>query len=377
MKNRELAPLTTWLIEPLSPEVATSIDRLRGADDVQQVAIMPDVHLTADVCIGAVVATNRLLYPQAVGGDIGCGMAVLAFDLEAEAIDDERSAARILAGLSRAVPCNKHRARRALPASLSPSLLSDDRLVKVASRDGAVQIGTLGRGNHFLELQANADGRLWAMVHSGSRAVGQAITAHHLAAGAPGPAGLVALDSTDDRGRTYLADVEWARRYAAENRRGMLVATAELLGERFQVAADWATFFDGDHNHVVLEQGADGGRFIHRKGAQSASAGERGVVPGSMGTASFHTEGRGCDTALRSCSHGAGRRLSRGEARSAIGARAFERQMATVWFDRRNAGRLREEAPGAYKDIRRVMRSQRDLTKIVAETRPVLCYKGI
>jgi tRNA-splicing ligase RtcB len=377
MTERELAPVTRWLIEPLSPQVAASIDRLRGADDVQQVAVMPDVHLAADVCVGAVVATRRLIYPQAVGGDIGCGMAALAFDLEVDAIDDEHSAAQILSGLYRAVPCNKHRALRTLPAAASAHLLSSDYLAKVARRDGAVQLGTLGRGNHFLELQADSDGRLWAMVHSGSRAIGQAITSYHLKQGEIGSTGLVALDSTNDRGRAYLTDANWARQYASSNRLAMLTVLADLLAELFGATADWSTLVQADHNQVVAAAGADGDSLVHRKGAQSARLHEPGLIPGSMGTASFLIEGRGCEAALHSCSHGAGRRLSRGDARDEIDVRTFARQTSNVWFDHRLSARLREEAPTAYKDIRRVMRAQRELAKSVVELRSVLTYKGV
>lgn len=376
MSNSELAPLSAWAIQRLPTEVDAAVDRLRAAEDVAHVAIMPDVHVAADVCIGAVVATQTLLYPQAVGGDIGCGMAALAFDLEADALDDERAAASMLAGLYEHVPSNRLRRAQELPVALAPSQLTDARLGKLATRDGAVQLGTLGRGNHFLEFQADSAGRLWALVHSGSRAMGQSITAHHLARAAPTPSKLAALHASDESGRAYLADLAWGRAYAAESRLAMLRAVERLVGSLFATAADWDSLVHSDHNHVRQEAHGDRQLWVHRKGAQPASDGAPGIVPGSMGTPSFHTVGRGCAAALESCSHGAGRRLSRAEARRAVSEKEFARQVGRLWYDRRRAETLRDEAPAAYNDIRLVMRAQQELTKIVRELRPLLSYKG-
>jgi tRNA-splicing ligase RtcB len=365
-----------WLAEPLPREVSQSIDRLRACDDVAAVAIMPDVHLAREVCVGAVVATRRLIYPAAVGGDIGCGMAAIAFDADAALVDNERAAASVLSGLYELVPANKHRRPRDFPPSLHEKSLSDARLARIAARDGRVQLGTLGRGNHFLELQADHDGRLWAMVHSGSRAVGQAIAEWHARSGQGVGSALKWLDADGPTGQAYLSDATWARSYAAENRLAMLHALDGLLRSLFAVNADWKTLIHADHNHVQREWHGNDEYWVHRKGAQSAAADEPGVVPGSMGAPSFHTAGRGCAESLRSCSHGAGRRLSRGEARQSISGAEFQRQVGWLWYDHRRAFALRDEAPGAYKDIREVMRAQRDLAKIVCELRPVLGYKG-
>jgi tRNA-splicing ligase RtcB len=337
---------------------------------------MPDVHLSKDVCVGAVVATSRLIYPAAVGGDIGCGMVALAFDAEADAIDDQRSAARILSALYASVPCNKHQQPRELPTSLTAAELSDPRLRKLASRDGRVQLGTLGRGNHFLEFQADEENRLWVMIHSGSRAVGQAVTEHHLSNADAGHTGLRFLNSDDEAGKNYLADIGWARAYAAENRMAMLAAVCDFMQQLFGIAADRDSMIHCDHNHVAHESHAGETMLVHRKGAQSARTDEPGVIPGSMGAPSFHTLGRGCAEALNSCSHGAGRALSRIVARQSIGGKEFARQVGALWYDHRRAEKLRDEAPAAYKDIRQVMKAQRELTRIVRELRPILSYKG-
>jgi tRNA-splicing ligase RtcB len=181
-ERKEAARVERWLAEPLPKDVALSIDRLASAEDVARVAVMPDVHLSGDVCVGLAVATTQLIYPAAVGGDIGCGMAAVALDADAGLLDGERAAARLLDALGKNVPAMRHsRATMPdLPGSLQVESLSHPRLQKLLSRDGRVQFGTLGRGNHFLEFQADDEDRLWIMLHSGSRAMGQAITGHHM-----------------------------------------------------------------------------------------------------------------------------------------------------------------------------------------------------
>jgi tRNA-splicing ligase RtcB (3'-phosphate/5'-hydroxy nucleic acid ligase) len=376
MSESRQAGLKSWLTQPLAPEIVQSVDRLRQMDDVQHVALMPDVHLAQDVCIGAVVATRQVIYPAAVGGDIGCGMAALAFDVAASSIDNEQAAGTILKGLYEFVPGNKHRQPRDLPAELESLPLSDSRLRRIAQRDGRVQLGTLGRGNHFLELQADQDGRLWVLIHSGSRAMGQAITAHHVKNACHSSHGDTNLIASDDSGRNYLADVEWARTYARENRLAMLRAVEQLMQQSFGILADWSSLIHCDHNHVQQEKHFGELFWIHRKGAQSARVDEPGIIPGSMGSASFHTRGRGYEDALMSCSHGAGRKLSRSEACRSVSEKSFARQLGDVWYDHRRSAKLRDEAPAAYKDIGAVMRAQRDLVRIEQQLRPVLSYKG-
>jgi tRNA-splicing ligase RtcB len=214
------------------------------------------------------------------------------------------------------------------------------------------------------------------MIHSGSRAMGQAIAARHLIGGIQGRMRLLALDATRGPGQSYLSDAEWARRYAAENRLAMLTAVEGLLGRLFGTTADWNSLIHTDHNHVVRYVDAGRSWWVHRKGAQSAGTDEEGVVPGSMGAPSFHTLGRGCAEALASCSHGAGRRLSRSEARRAVSGKAFARQVGRLWYDHRRVARLLDEAPAVYKDVREVIRAQRELIKVVRQLRPLLSYKG-
>jgi tRNA-splicing ligase RtcB len=305
-------------------------------------------------------------------------MAALCLDADAGLLDDDKAAARILTLLYRSVPANKHPTADAsgFPAGLEAAPLSDPSLEKLKRREGRFQFGTLGRGNHFLEFQADAENRLWVMVHSGSRAMGPAIMEHHLERALKSPSNLSYLDRESPAGSAYLADASWAGLYAAANRLAMLTAVTQRLSAEFGVAADWSSLIHSDHNHVRRERHFGLDFWVHRKGAQSASVDEPGIIPGSMGTSSFHVTGRGCKVSLNSSSHGAGRKLSRADARREVSERALHRQLSHVWFDHRKAGALRDEAPSAYKDIHAVMRAQRELTRITRELRPLLSYKG-
>jgi tRNA-splicing ligase RtcB (3'-phosphate/5'-hydroxy nucleic acid ligase) len=242
---------------------------------------------------------------------------------------------------------------------------------------GETEFATLGSGNHFLEIQADEEGRLWLMVHSGSRALGQAIRDHHLTRAQLVDGRFRALDAESDAGKEYLHDALWARRFAAASRRAMAEETGKVLTRTLNCGIAWETMIATDHNHVALER--HGGRelWVHRKGAMSAQQGQAGVLPGSMGSLSFHVQGRGCEEALCSSAHGAGRALSRSAARRRFSDRELRRQMEGVWYDYRLTGELRDEAPAAYKDIRLVLKAQRELVKVIRTLRPVLNYKGL
>jgi tRNA-splicing ligase RtcB len=376
----EHAEMSMWVIEPPAPAIRQTLDRLARAPDVTRVAVMPDVHLAAGVSNGVVLATRRLLYPAAVGGDIGCGFATVAFRGGASTLQRRPTAEAVLATLPHAVPVMRHRRRDGLPdypADLAPEALSTPELAAKAAHDGRLELGTLGRGNHFLECQADDDGGLWLLVHSGARVMGQHIIAHHTRRATAVVGGLAWLDAQDEPGQAYLQDVAWARAYAAESRRRMLAAVAAVLGDLAGLEPDWATLTNTDHNHVQQEQHGDQTLWVHRKGANSAREPAPNVIPGSMATHTYHVMGRGVPAALASSSHGAGRRLSRGAARARISRKELARQLADVWIDARSAGRLVDEAPSAYQDIDAVMRAQRDLVRVTRRLHPVLCYKGV
>ena len=190
--------------------------------------------------------------------------------------------------------------------------------------------------------------------------MGQAITNHHLRLTCR-DAALPFFVADSPLGQDYLHDQKWAREYARQNRRRIMRLTAELLDVALGIRVDEGTIIHSDHNHVQVEDHGGKRLLVHRKGAQSAREDEAGVIPGSMGTASFHVTGRGHAKSLRTSSHGAGRRLSRHAARQAISTKDLRRQMGSVIFDVQRARSLCDESPEAYKDIRRVMRAQREL----------------
>ena len=374
-----LATLRTWLAMPMGHEVTEAIERLRRSPDIQQIAVMPDVHLSADVCIGVVMATSHLIYPQAVGGDIGCGMLAVALDLDSTALETPRAAGQVLAELGQAVPARRRNRRSVIsqPADVAGERLSHPNLDSIRRTEGATEFATLGSGNHFIEIQADEDGRLWLMVHSGSRALGPAIRDHHLSRAQLVDHRLGVLDATSAAGAEYLHDAAWARRFAGASRRAMAEEVGGVLTQILGAKVCWDTVITTDHNHVSLEHHEGRDLWVHRKGAMPARLGESGILPGSMGCLSFHVEGRGHEEALCSSAHGAGRVLSRTAAREQVTERDLHRQMGGVWFDTRKLDRLRDEAPSAYKDIRAVLRAQRDMVRVTRTLRPVLNYKGV
>lgn len=375
MAETSNATCHTWLTNELPKDVATVVKRIRRTEDVQHVAIMPDVHLAGNVCNGTVMATSNLIYPEAIGGDIGCGMAAVAFDCNADVMQTQSMAMSILEKLKAAVPI----IRRAIPVAdpwLDRTSLRAGPLNRIKQRDGRAQLGTLGRGNHFLEFQCDQEGRLWLMVHSGSRAMGQAVRDWYMKQSHGESHGLSYLKANTLVGQAFLRDQGWARAYAERNRQCMVLAAAQMLRRELGIHPDFRTWIRTDHNHVQLERHFGSLMWVHRKGAARARHGLAGVIPGSMGTSSFHVIGRGEANSLASSSHGAGRALPRETAKRQISVDALVQQMNDVAFDRKIASRLLDEAPQAYRDIRTVMRAQRNLIKIARTLYPVMVYKG-
>ena len=359
------APIEYFVSAPPSAEIQASLQAWRRAPDVQAMAVMPDVHLAHDVCIGTVIATGDALYPAAVGGDIGCGMIALRFDASADAIDGVRADA-LLRAFGEAIPIIRRRITLPWPDEIDPH----PPHTAVDRRMARHQLGTIGRGNHFVEVQADEADALWVLIHTGSRGVGQAVRGHHvLEPRRP-------LMASSAAGQAYLADFAWARAYAQANRRAVLLSAATAMRQVLGARPDLDSLIECDHNHVQREAHAEGALWVHRKGALHAGEGVPGVIPGSMGTASFHTIGRGCAAGLCSSAHGAGRELSRTEARRRLSVDQFTRTMTGVWFDRGRSRALLSEAPDAYRNIGAVMRAQRDLVRIRRRLRPVLSYKG-
>lgn len=370
-----LAPLWTSSAERWSEPVMQMIETTRRLDDAQRVAVMPDVHLASGFCVGTVLATSHLLYPSAVGGDIGCGMLALPFHAKAKRITPHL-ARKLLDLLPKLVPA-RHQRQAPLTLRNNAPRLSDPALDRVLHTTGRKQLGTLGSGNHFLELQRDEENdQLWLMIHSGSRGLGQAISEHHTAQATGKSHSRAYLDANTPKGRAYLRDVHFARAYARLNRITMAQALAFALHELAGIDAHWSSVIHTDHNHVRRETLENKALFIHRKGTAPAFADQLTVIPGSMGTASYHVLGRGNADAIRSSSHGAGRQMDRATAKRTHSTHRFKQTMSNVYYNEQAASKLRDEAPWAYKDIDNILKQQREQVRVVRRLLPVLNYKG-
>ena len=282
----------------------------------------------------------------------------------------------LLEAIGRSVPILHH--PRPLPEHLRLPHTSDPVLDRVLKREGLLEPGTLGRGNHFIEFQRDAhDGRCWLLVHSGSRALGQVFFAHHLARAHGKSEGLAFLRADTPEGKDFLCDHHLARAFARLNRTRMAQA---VLREAFRLCGlrpDLSTLRHSDHNHVARERIGDEWLWVHRKGASRARDGQAQVIPGSMGTATFQVLGRGDARSLNSCAHGGGRLLARGEAGRKLRLGAMHEAMAGVHWQHANALNLLPESPQAYKEISAVLRAQRDLVRQVRMLEPVVNFKGV
>jgi tRNA-splicing ligase RtcB len=369
------ASISVWSVGPLPADVRAFLDRVARAPDVERMAVMPDVHLAGNACVGTAIATRRTLRPELLGSDLGCGVAAMALGVSAESLRDSRVVRSVFDALVRAVPTHRG-PKRALEDELGRPL-SIDVLERMRSREGAVQLGTIGRGNHFVELQEDeADGALWLMVHTGSRALGPAIQHAHIERAARDAMGFASIDAESAAGIAYLGDVEFALAYARRNRRMIGERVAEVVTKHLHATPDSSSWIDCHHDAIARESYDGESFYVHRKGAIPAYVGETILIPGSMGTRSYHAYGKGHAPALRSSAHGAGRALTRTEARRRVSSRELVRQMEGVAFDSRMMEQLVEEAPSAYKDIGRVMRAQRELVRVLRTLRPVLVHKG-
>jgi tRNA-splicing ligase RtcB len=364
------------------------------------IAVMPDVHMGVGACVGSVIPTEGAVIPSAVGVDIGCGMAAVRTTLRAT--DLPESLATIRAQIERDVPVgfNQHKDPE---DTINRASKYDKRLVRrlqdLRVRFDALkilmnlcdlshakvweQVGTLGGGNHFIEICLDTDDRVWIMLHSGSRNVGNkignlAITQARelmVTRGVEIPQrDLGWLPEGTPEFEAYIEAMHWAQDYAALNRDVMMelvIGAMERHLPKFQLTE---THVNCHHNFTQMESHYGRNIWITRKGAVEARAGQLGIIPGSMGTRSYIVQGRGNESSYCSCSHGAGRVMSRTQAKRQFTLDDLEAQTAGVEC-RKDAGVL-DEIPGAYKSIDAVMKAQRDLVDVIATLKAVLCVKG-
>jgi tRNA-splicing ligase RtcB len=346
---------------------------------VGHVAAMADAHVSDGIAVGTVFATEHAVVPRALGGDLGCGMSAVRIGLDASALD-RRVLDRFVTELGRAVPVGDatHRGKGVdVPDALLAPALSTRALEHARASLARRHLGTLGGGNHFVEIDRDADGGVWLLVHSGSRGIGAAIAGHHARAAETATAGpLASLDVREPAGAAYLDDTTFALAFARENRRRLAARAAEVLSDVAGDAPDVSEDVDVHHNFVAREAWLGRELLVHRKGAIAAPAGVLALIPGSMGTASYLVEGLGNADAFGSCSHGAGRVMSRREARERIAPAALERAMRHVAYPAGHARDLVEEAPSAYRDVREVLEDQEDLVIRKLRVEPLAVLKG-
>jgi tRNA-splicing ligase RtcB (3'-phosphate/5'-hydroxy nucleic acid ligase) len=389
------APVRVWTeVEGIEEQAAKQLRNIGSLPWVEAVAVMPDVHFGKGATVGSVIAMRQAVSPAAVGVDIGCGMSAVRTSLTAADLPDDLGSIRgaieaaIPVGFAqRTEPVDPGRIRGLAQAGWDTFWQGfTDLHADVGQLAGRAfnQMGTLGGGNHFIEIcleQGGPDeGRVWLMLHSGSRNIGKELAERHMSvartlphnADLPDRDLAVFLSGTPEMD-AYRRDLFWAQEYARRNRAVMLALLCGVIRDRFP-AVEFGEPISCHHNYVAEETYGGVDVLVTRKGAIRAGRGDLGIIPGSMGTGSYIVRGKGNQDAFCSASHGAGRRMSRAQAKKRFTEADLAEQTAGVEC-RKDAGVV-DEIPGAYKDITAVMDRQSDLVEVVAHLKQVVCVKG-
>lgn len=384
-------PVKIWASD-LEPEAEQQVRNMAGLPFIHShVAVMADAHAGKGSTIGTVIATKGAIIPAAVGVDIGCGMCALKLPFK---IDRFENLSTLRHSIERAIPTGHH----------SNKSISDSASQRLASITGgltttrgldmnrvALQMGSLGGGNHFIEICHDTNNDAWIMLHSGSRNLGKTLAETHIdkAKGImksyfidlPDP-DLAFLAQGTEEFSNYINDLKWAQDYAFKNREEMLDRVIEQI-YRYLYGIEWDrllkdkdSFFKVNchHNYTTMEHHFGRNVWITRKGAVSAREGEFGIIPGSMGTRSYIVKGKGNPNSFHSCSHGAGRRMSRTKARATYTIKDLEEQ--TMGIECLKISAILDEIPSSYKDIDLVMANQADLVEPLFELKQIMCIKG-
>ncbi|WP_067465242.1 RtcB family protein [Actinomadura macra] len=386
-------PIRMWADPDTVEDIA--LDQLRNVSALPWVAglaVMPDVHYGKGTTVGSVIAMRDAVSPAAVGVDIGCGMTAAKSSLTLDDMPDDLAGIRHR--LEKAVPVGRGAHRQAVDPSGLSNLKErgwydfwkafDDLHPAVQARLSRArkQMGSLGGGNHFLELCADDDGAIWLVLHSGSRNIGNELAEHHVEAARRLPhnqdlpdADLAVFLSGTAKMDAYRHDLFWAQEYARRNRAVMMALAQEVVTKRFgEGRCRWGEVISCHHNYVAEEEYDGVELLVTRKGAIRAAAGDLGIIPGSMATGTYIVRGLGNETAYNSASHGAGRRMSRTKARRSFTVEDVVEQTQGVEC-RKDSGII-DEIPAAYKDLESVIEAQSDLVEVVAHLRQLICIKG-
>ena len=396
MKNvitTEQKPIKLWLddIESGALEQAKNLANLPFV--FKHIAIMPDSHQGYGMPIGAVMATQKVVVPNAVGVDIGCGMCAVKTSLTGL---DQDTLKKIMGGsrefkggIRSKVPVGfSHRSKK------QDDWLTDKQkgelwgwsIIEKEYNSSLKQIGSLGGGNHFIEIQQGSDGFIWLMIHSGSRNIGLKVANHYnkLAvelnekwmSAVPLKWQLAFLPLDSEEGQSYMKEMQHCVDFAFSSRKLMMEyvknCLTDVVGE-----VEFDEMINVSHNHAIMEHHFNKNVMVHRKGATRAYKGQLGIIPGSQGTSSYIVSGKGNPESFMSCSHGAGRKMGRKEAQRTLSLEAEKKMLDELGVIHaiRNIKDL-DEAPGSYKDIAIVMENQQDLIEIVVELKPLAVIKG-
>lgn len=384
-------PVKIWTND-VEPEALQQLKNLARLPFIAKegVAVMPDCHAGIGSTVGTVIATDKAIIPAAVGVDIGCGMVATRLSLKAHQLPD--SLAKIRSAIEAVVPMGtggQHKSvtgsevsrLQLIPSSVAAVFGGDS--LKVYGK-ALPQLGTLGSGNHFIEICIDQNEDVWVMLHSGSRGIGNMIGTYYINKGKELmeqfhitlPDGdLAYLPQGTDLFDDYVAAVQWAQDYATENRKVMLQAVLDVL--RREIPTSFGITEEAincHHNYVTKENHFGKNLWITRKGAIKAGKDDLGIIPSAMGQTSFIVRGKGNKESYCSCSHGSGRKMSRTKARQMFTVADLESQTQGVECRKDNA--VLDEIPSSYKDIETVMKNQESLIEVVHRLKAVLCCKG-
>lgn len=385
--HSERIPIKLWLKEL---DEATLIQAKNLANlpfGFHHIAIMPDAHMGYGMPIGGVAATDGMIIPNAVGVDIGCGVCAAQTSLPSI---HRATIKKILKNIRERIPLGFKHHKTYQNKDLMPRTdKSDNKKMPIVTREfdkGRHQLGTLGGGNHFIEIQKGDDGFIWIMIHSGSRNIGYQVAGYYnnLAKKfnkehgyiVPPKHQLDSLPIDSPQGQSYFAEMNYCVEFARNNRKAMLRAVQEAFFDT-EPSVTFADAFDIAHNYAAQETHYGKSVIVHRKGATRAIKGELGIIPGSQGNSSYIVRGKGNPESFSSCSHGAGRKLGRKQAQ-----RQLNLQDEINYLERKGilhsirSKKDLDEACGAYKNINEVIGNQLDLVEVITELHPLAVVKG-
>ena len=383
----EKKPIKLWLDDIEEGTLAQAQNLANLPFIFKHVAVMPDAHLGYGMPIGGVMASEEMVIPNAVGVDIGCGMCAVKTSLTS--ISTEKLKA-VLGGIRNTIPLGfKHHPKKQ-HSSLMPKVqggrIEDLPLVFREYSNARTQLGTLGGGNHFIEIQKGNDGHIWLMIHSGSRNIGFKVANYYnrLAIDLNRRWGskispkwqLAFLPINDESGRIYLQEMEYCIAFAYANRKLMMERVKDALIAVVQPVT-FEPMINIAHNYAALETHFHKNVMVHRKGATSAKKGEIGIIPGSQGSPSYIVRGKGERESFQSCSHGAGRKMGRKQAQRQLDLEHEQKLLEDQGILHSiHSKRDLDEASGAYKNIDEVIENQLDLVEVLVELRPLAVIKG-